>query len=159
VIVDCAVYEEGCRKLGELELAGAVEASRSTDAFVWIGLYEPTSEEFEAVRQEFALHDLAIEDAISAHQRPKLEVYDESLFIVLKPARYLEAEADVEFGEGADLPRRRFHHHGPPRRGGAPRGAAVDGGATGRDALRSRSGAVCDRRPDRRRLRTGHKRA
>lgn len=108
MIVDCAVYEEGCRRAGELELTGAVEASRCTDAFVWIGLYEPTTEEFEAVRQEFALHDLAVEDAISAHQRPKLEVYDESLFIVLKPARYIEADETVEFGEvliflGADF--------------------------------------------------------
>ena len=64
MIVDCAVYEEGCRRAGELELTAAVEAGRCTDAFVWIGLYEPTTEEFEAVRQEFALHDLAVEDAI-----------------------------------------------------------------------------------------------
>ena len=55
---------------------------------MWIGLHEPEPEEFEAVRAEFGLHELAVEDAVNAHQRPKLEVYDEDLFVVLKTARY-----------------------------------------------------------------------
>jgi magnesium transporter len=99
VIVDCAIYERGHRLEGALPLAKAFEASRRDDAFVWIGLYEPTEEEFDSVRSEFALHELAVEDAIKAHQRPKLEVYGDSLFLVLKTARYLDSENVVEFGE------------------------------------------------------------
>jgi magnesium transporter len=99
VIVDCAVYEDGLRRTGELGLEDAFEASRRDDAFVWIGLLEPSTQEFESVRREFALHELAVEDAINAHQRPKLEVYGDSLFVVLKTARYLEATEEVEFGE------------------------------------------------------------
>jgi magnesium transporter len=99
MIIDCAVYTDGERRPGELSLDKAYAASREPDAFVWIGLYEPTPEEFESVRREFSLHELAVEDAIQAHQRPKLEIYDETLFVVLKTARYLEAEERVEFGE------------------------------------------------------------
>ena len=65
----------------------------------WIGLYEPTEEEFEAVTKEFDLHELAVEDAIHAHQRPKLDVYDDTLFVVLKPARYVDPVEVVELGE------------------------------------------------------------
>ncbi len=99
MIVDCAVYEDGLRRVGSLPIEAAFEASRSQDAFVWIGLHEPTADEFDSVRREFDLHELAVEDAINAHQRPKLEVYGDSLFLVLKTARYLEAEEAVEFGE------------------------------------------------------------
>lgn len=99
MIVDCAVYEHGRRRAGELQLAGACEAGKRDGAFVWLGLHEPSEEEFDAVRREFDLHELAVEDAIEAHQRPKLEVYGDSLFIVLKPARYVAAEDAVEFGE------------------------------------------------------------
>jgi magnesium transporter len=99
MIIDCAVYEAGQRRPGELALDQAYEASCKPDAFVWIGLYEPSAEEFESVRREFNLHELAVEDAIKAHQRPKLEVYDDTLFVVLKTARYLEDEERVEFGE------------------------------------------------------------
>jgi magnesium transporter len=98
MIVDCAVYEDGRRRPGELPLAHACEASHQDDAFVWIGLYEPTEEEFDAVRREFDLHELAVEDAISAHQRPKLEVYGDTLLAVLKPAR-VAGTTEVEFGE------------------------------------------------------------
>jgi magnesium transporter len=99
VIVDCAVYEHGRRQVGSLALEDAFEASKRQEAFVWIGLFEPTEDEFDAVRREFELHELAVEDAIDAHQRPKLEVYGDSLFLVLKTARYIEAEEAVEFGE------------------------------------------------------------
>jgi magnesium transporter len=99
VIVDCAVYENGRRRVGSLPLEDAFEASQRRDSFVWIGLYEPTEDEFDAVRREFDLHELAVEDAIKAHQRPKLEVYDESRFLVLKTARYLQEDEVVEFGE------------------------------------------------------------
>ena len=69
------------------------------EAFVWIGLFEPTPSEFFAVRREFGLHDLAVEDAVKAHQRPKLEVYGDDLFVVLKTARYVDVFETVEFAE------------------------------------------------------------
>ena len=65
----------------------------------WIGLYRPTREEFDEVTREFALHELAVEDAVNAHQRPKLERYGDTLFCVLRPARYIDDTETVEFGE------------------------------------------------------------
>ncbi len=99
MIVDCAVYENGVRREGELALGDALEAGRREGSFVWIGLYEPSEAEFAAVREEFGLHELAVEDAIKAHQRPKLEVYDDSLFVVLKTAWYKEDVEEIELGE------------------------------------------------------------
>jgi len=99
VIVDCAVYEDGRREPGTLGLDDVAAACHRKDAFVWIGLYEPTEEEFDTVAREFELHELAVEDAIVAHQRPKLEMYDESMFIVLKSARYVDELEAVELGE------------------------------------------------------------
>ena len=99
MIVDCAVYEKGQRKSGELGLAQAFEACQRDGSFVWLGLFEPTEEEFDSVRREFELHELAVEDAIHAHQRPKLEVYDDTVFIVLKPVRYVDEEEAIETGE------------------------------------------------------------
>jgi magnesium transporter len=99
MIIDCAVYENGLRREGDLLLQEASQACHLPDSFVWIGLYEPTEEEFESVRREFGLHELAVEDAIKAHQRPKLEAYGDSLFIVLKTASYSEAEEEVQLGE------------------------------------------------------------
>jgi magnesium transporter len=99
VIVDCSVYDNGVRREGSLAIEEALEAARSPDAFVWIGLLEPTEDEFEAVIKEFDLHPLAVEDAVHAHQRPKLESYGETLFIVLKPARYTDSEEIVTLTE------------------------------------------------------------
>ena len=99
VIVDCAVYTDGKRREGELPLELALEAASEPDSFVWIGLHEPSHAEFEAVRAELGLHELAVEDAIRAHQRPKLEVYDGDLFVVLKTARYDDVAEAVEFAE------------------------------------------------------------
>ena len=99
MIVDCAVYENGVRRGGELSLNDAFEAGRPENAFVWIGLHEPTEEEFAAVRAEFGLHELAVEDAIKAHQRPKLEIYGDSIFVVLKTAWYKEESEEIELGE------------------------------------------------------------
>ena len=97
-IVDLAVYEDGKRQR-DLTLDHAFEACTRPGALVWIGLYEPTEEEFDAVRREFQLHELAVEDALSGHQRPKLEAYgDDQLFMVLKTARYFEPDT-LEFGE------------------------------------------------------------
>ncbi|HEV3363497.1 MAG TPA: magnesium/cobalt transporter CorA [Acidimicrobiia bacterium] len=99
MIVDSALYVEGRRVEGRLELEEVPAACARPDSFIWLGLYEPTEAEFESVRTAFNLHELAVEDAVKAHQRPKLEVYDDSLFLVLKTARYLDAEETVEFGE------------------------------------------------------------
>jgi magnesium transporter len=104
MIVDCAVYEDGERQAGDLKLHEAYEAGchRNGDGhsrFVWIGLKQPTEEEFDSVAREFHLHELAVEDAIKAHQRPKIEVYDETLFVVLKTARYHDDTETVEIGE------------------------------------------------------------
>ncbi len=98
MIVDCAVYREGKREDG-VALDRAVEESRKDGAFAWIGLYEPTAAEFDSIRAEFALHPLAVEDAIEAHQRPKLEVYDDMIFVVLKTARYVDPNEVVKLGE------------------------------------------------------------
>jgi magnesium transporter len=99
-IVDSAVYTEGERRNGKLDLREAFEhCQHDNSSWVWIGLHEPTAEEFDAVQREFHLHPLAVEDAIKAHQRPKLEEYGDSLFLVLKPARYHDAREEVEFGE------------------------------------------------------------
>jgi magnesium transporter len=92
VIVDSAVYEHGRR------IDGSVEG-RGPGSFVWIGLYEPSEEEFASLTREFDLHPLAVEDAISAHQRPKLDVYGDMLFLVLKTARYVDPQEVVEIGE------------------------------------------------------------
>jgi magnesium transporter len=99
VLVDCAVYEMGRRRPGKLALEDTYEAARRDGSFAWLGLYEPTEEEFDSVRREFDLHELAVEDAIKAHQRPKLEVYGDSLFLVLKTARWREESESIEFGE------------------------------------------------------------
>jgi magnesium transporter len=99
VILDCAIYEDGRRRDGSVDLHDAYSACRRDGKFAWIGMYEPTEEEFDSLRREFDLHPLAVEDAIHAHQRPKLEVFEGVVFIVLKTARYVDSEEVVEFGE------------------------------------------------------------
>ncbi|MEJ7583885.1 MAG: magnesium and cobalt transport protein CorA [Acidimicrobiales bacterium] len=99
MIIDCAVYRDGKREGAQLALEDAFEAGRDDDAFVWIGLHEPTEDEFAAVRVEFDLHELAVEDAIHAHQRPKVEIYDDLVLVVLKTARYVDSAESVEFAE------------------------------------------------------------
>ncbi len=99
VIIDCAVYDNGVRRPGTVATSGALRAASHPGSFVWIGLYEPTADEFAAVRDEFDLHELAVEDAMKAHQRPKLEIYDDTIFVVLKTARYKDLEEEIEFGE------------------------------------------------------------
>ncbi|MEW2285823.1 magnesium/cobalt transporter CorA [Streptomyces sp. NPDC047841] len=99
MIVDCAIYRHGHRTEGPEDLSDALAEARAAGGFVWIGLHEPSEREFDLVTQEFGLHPLAVEDALKAHQRPKLEVYDDSLFMVLKPVVY-EPESDaVSAGE------------------------------------------------------------
>jgi magnesium transporter len=108
VIVDCAIYEHGRRRDAETPLAHAYDAAGAPDTFVWIGLAEPSADEFDSIRTEFHLHPLAVEDAIESHQRPKLEVFDDMVFLVLKTVRYVDPDEVVEIGEimvflGADF--------------------------------------------------------
>jgi magnesium transporter len=99
MIVDNAIYVDGHRASEPSSLRETYEALRKERGVAWIGLYRPTEEEFASVAEEFELHELAVEDALEAHQRPKIERYGQTLFVVLRPARYLDAPEEVEFGE------------------------------------------------------------
>lgn len=100
VIVDCAIYRDGVRTEGPSDFSAALTDARGRgDAFLWIGLHEPTEAELERVTSDFGLHPLAVEDALRAHQRPKLEAYDGSLFLALKPVSYDESSATVHSDE------------------------------------------------------------
>lgn len=101
MIVDCAHYKDGLRQHSEplpLEQASSCVKGEAGE-FVWVGLHEPSTEEMDEVAKRFGLHELAVEDARHAHQRPKLEDYEDSWFIVLKTARYHDDEETVHFGE------------------------------------------------------------
>jgi magnesium transporter len=91
-VVDCAVYRDGARVTFERTLAPheAIRQVRRDGGFVWIGLHEPSEAEFAGIAAEFGLHPLAVEDAVHAHQRPKLERYDDTLFTVFKTIHYVE---------------------------------------------------------------------
>jgi magnesium transporter len=101
MIVDCAHYKEGKRQHeGKLSLDEAASCLKGGEGeFVWLGLLEPSAEELHDVAQRFDLHELAVEDAERAHQRPKLEDYEGSYFIVLKTTHYDEGAEQVQFGE------------------------------------------------------------
>jgi magnesium transporter len=102
VIVDCAHYRDGVRQHEEplrIETAAEIAARASAEEFVWLGLRDPTDDELAAAERGFDLNPLAVEDARETHQRPKLEGYDGSVFIVLRPARYVDETESVEFGE------------------------------------------------------------
>ncbi len=99
-VVDCAFYRDGCRQQRELDLDDATETLHEfPDGFVWIGIRDPSPEAVAAVGERFDLHPLALEDAIHAHQRPKLEKHGDTLFCILKTARYVDSEELVEIGE------------------------------------------------------------
>ena len=99
MIVNNAVYLDGHKSVEPKSLKETYELVRDQEGLAWIGLYKPTEEEFASVAEEFGLHELAVEDAIQAHQRPKLERYGDTLFVVLRPARYLDDPEEVEFSE------------------------------------------------------------
>jgi magnesium transporter len=100
MIIDCAHYKDGIRQHeGPMPLEEAAVCVKEEGEFVWLGLFEPSADEMRTVKGLFGLHELAVEDAYRAHQRPKLEDYDDSYFIVLKTARYDEEREEVEFGE------------------------------------------------------------
>ena len=96
MVVGCAAYEDG-KRVADFSIDDAPKFRRGKGRFIWIGLHEPSEELLRKVQSLFGLHDLAIEDAHNAHQRPKLEVYGSSLFLVLHTAQILGGK--VEFGE------------------------------------------------------------
>ena len=110
-VVDNAVYVDGKRGAEPTSLDQTYAALRRCPdgrSFGWIGLLRPTEDEITSVAKEFGLHDLAVEDTVHAHQRPKLERYDDTVFVVLRPARYVDPVEVVELGEihlflGADF--------------------------------------------------------
>ncbi|MEU0411684.1 magnesium and cobalt transport protein CorA [Streptomyces griseorubiginosus] len=92
-VVNCVTYKEGARIPVDGDLVDTVERVRkSRDGFVWLGLHEPSDHEFEGIADLFDLHPLAVEDAVEAHQRPKVERYGETLFAVFKTVCYVEHE-------------------------------------------------------------------
>ena len=99
MIVDCAVYTGGRRRPDTGDLASARAAAAAEGGFVWIGLAQPTDAEFAEIAAQFGLPRLAVDDAVKAHQRPKLERYDGVTFMVVKPARYVDPEEVIEISE------------------------------------------------------------
>jgi magnesium transporter len=97
-VVNCAAYAGG-RRVTDVEIEDISEVLKQPDRFIWIGLHEPKEALLRQIQQEFGLHDLAIEDALSAHQRPKLERYGDSLFVVLRTVYMNHEPGDMEFGE------------------------------------------------------------
>jgi magnesium transporter len=98
-VVDNAIYVDGVRTTNPATLDETYEILRERQGMAWIGLYRPTPDEIRSVATEFGLHHLVVDDAIAAHQRPKLERYGAILFTVIRPARYIEQREQVEFGE------------------------------------------------------------
>ncbi|MEU1231089.1 magnesium and cobalt transport protein CorA [Streptomyces sp. NPDC005828] len=99
-VVQSTLYRDGRRVSSPTTLADTFRQLRQhPDGMAWIGLQRPTEEELLSLAAEFDLHELAVEDAMEAHQRPKLERYGDTLFVVLRAARYLDAPEEVDFGE------------------------------------------------------------
>jgi magnesium transporter len=99
VIVGKAVYRDGHRVAAEGDLGAIARDCRAGGGVAWMGLAQPSSEEFRVIADQFGLHELAVEDAVTAHQRPKLERYGDTLFVVLRTARYIDETETVDFGE------------------------------------------------------------
>ncbi|HEY1177936.1 MAG TPA: magnesium and cobalt transport protein CorA [Phytomonospora sp.] len=98
-VVQAAVYRDGRRTDTPATLAEALRSLPEDDSMAWIGLYRPDEAQIFAAADQFGLHELAVEDAIVAHQRPKLERYGDTLFMVLRAARYIDETEEVDFGE------------------------------------------------------------
>lgn len=96
MVVNSVAYRAG-KRLGDVTIEEISEVLQEPDTFVWLGLWQPDEAFMRRVQEEFGLHDLAIEDALTAHQRPKIESYGDSLFIVVKTAQLVDGE--VQYGE------------------------------------------------------------
>ncbi|GAA1874393.1 magnesium/cobalt transporter CorA [Pseudonocardia ailaonensis] len=102
-VVDNAVYVDGRRAREPESLDQTVETVRAygddAAAFCWIGMLRPDETEIKEIAEEFDLHELAVEDTVHAHQRPKFEMYGNTEFVVLRPARYVDEDEEVDLGE------------------------------------------------------------
>ena len=98
MVVNCVAYADG-RRIGDVDIEDISEILQFPGQFIWIGLHEPTEDLLRQVQREFGLHDLAIEDAHRAHQRPKLEEYGDALFVVLRTAQWNREQERIDFGE------------------------------------------------------------
>ncbi|MFB2599074.1 magnesium and cobalt transport protein CorA [Herbiconiux sp. P17] len=98
-LIDNAVYVTGHRTDDPKSLDETYELMDRLHGMAWIGLYRPDAAEIHSIETEFGLHHLAVEDALTGHQRSKLERYGDTLFVVLRPARYIDSSEEVEFGE------------------------------------------------------------
>lgn len=96
MVVNCVAYNKG-QRLSDVTIDDISEVVREPDAFIWLGLHEPDVQMLSKIREEFSLHELAIDDALNAHQRPKIETYGESLFIVVKTAQLVNQK--ISYGE------------------------------------------------------------
>jgi magnesium transporter len=102
-IVDCGLYLDGERQTGPMRYAEALATAREhANGFVWLGLKEPTAAQLAGIAETFGLHELAVEDAVKSHQRPKVERYGEMIFCALRTARYVEHEELTESSEVVD---------------------------------------------------------
>ena len=97
-VVKCAAYAEG-RRVADVAIHEVSDTLKQKDQFVWIGLHEPSAEMLSKVQHEFGLHELAVEDALRAHQRPKFEAYGDTIFIVLRTVEIKGIEERIELGE------------------------------------------------------------
>jgi magnesium transporter len=99
-IIDCGLYVDGTRRPGTMHYAEALaSARRRADSFVWLGLHEPEADEFADIAEVFDLHELPVEDAIGAFQRPKIERYGDMVFAALRTTRYVEHQELTEYSE------------------------------------------------------------
>jgi len=97
-LINSVAYADG-RRIGEVAIADISDVLREPGRFVWVGLHEPEAEMLAEIQQEFSLHDLAVEDAAHAHQRPKLERYGNSIFVVLRTVHIDQATGGIDYGE------------------------------------------------------------
>ena len=97
-LVNSVAYADGLR-VGDVAIPDISEVLKEPGRFVWVGLHEPDDEMLAEIQQEFSLHDLAVEDAARAHQRPKLERYGDSIFVVLRTAHTDASTGGIDFGE------------------------------------------------------------
>src|SRR5215207_3128634 len=155
MIVDSAICVDG-RRSAPRSLEGTHDACHDRGGFAWIGLYEPTEEEFASVTGEFELHPLAVEDAIKAHQRPKVEHYGDAIFVVLKSGPLPGGLEDGGVRRDPRIPRRRFRCYGSPWRSVGPGRCAPSHGERARAAPPGPGGdPLRDHGSDRRRLHSG----
>jgi hypothetical protein len=116
-IVNCAAYSDG-RRIATIPIADISEHLSDPNGFVWIGLYEPSEEMLKQIQEEFNLHDLAVEDAHRAHQRPKIETYGDTLFIVVRTGQINESTHNIDFRRHSFFRRQELHpfiRHGSSR--------------------------------------------